>query len=262
MASRSTESNAHASDQRRRAGASAERQMAFYLHRAFGASEAVVVLNDLRLIDPSQPEHDGRAGVCQIDHLVLHRFGAIIVESKSVFDEVSVRGDGAGGDEWTRRYQGREQGFASPIQQARRQGVFLRAYLHQHRASLLGKVSKGLRTMTKLLSGTDHRGFSLMPIQVVVAISDGGKIRRVGGWTPPSDPFRTFVSKADLAADKAHDEIKKHEAASRLLSKTDGEYGVWAMKPEEVGEVATFLRANHQPQPDAPVAVSAPVPSA
>ena len=32
-------------------------------------------------------------GVCQIDHMVLHRWGLFIIESKSVYDEVTVQSD-------------------------------------------------------------------------------------------------------------------------------------------------------------------------
>jgi len=234
------------SGSRNRAGAEAERQMAFYLHRDFANDTDLLVINDLRLVDPDQPEHDGRPGVCQIDHLVLHRWGAFIVESKSVTDEVSVRDDGAGGDEWTRRFGGREHGFPSPIQQARRQGEFLRAFLQRHREHLLGKLPTGLRTISKLMAGTDHRGFGNMPIQIIVAISDRGKIKRVNRWKEPTEPFRTFVSKADLVSVKIRDELGNHKAAGSLLSESKGDYGVWSMKAEEVPAVADFLAARHE----------------
>lgn len=234
------------SDPRHRAGAEAERQMAFYLHRDFSSEVGLLILNDLRLVDPDQPEHDGQPGVCQIDHLVLHRWGAFIVESKSVTDEVSVRDDGAGGDEWTRRYRGRDQGFPSPIQQARRQGEFLRTFLQRHREHLLGKLPTGLRTISKLMAGSDQRGFRNMPIQFIVAISDRGKIRRVNRWKEPTQPFRTFVSKADLVPAKIREELGKHKAAGSLLSESKGEYGVWSMKAEEVLAVAQFLAARHE----------------
>ena len=94
-----TELHTESSDPRLRFGTEAERQMAFYLHRDLASDAGLLILNDLRLVDPDQPEHDGRPGVCQVDHLVLHRWGAFIVESKSVTDEVSVRYDGAGGDQ-------------------------------------------------------------------------------------------------------------------------------------------------------------------
>lgn len=249
-------------DRKLRAGVEAERQMAFYLNRDFATQADLFVLNDLRLVDQMQPEHDGRPGVCQIDHLLVHRWGVIIIESKSVTDEVAVRDDGSGGDEWTRKNQSSEKGIPSPIQQARRQGELLRSFLQRHRETLLGKMPTGMRSLSKLVTGTDQRGFGNMPVQIIVAISDNGKIRRVDGWTEPTAPFRTFVSKADLVPAKVREELAKHKSAGGLLAEAKGEYGVWAMKPEEVSIVADFLSASHQPLPSrAANAASAPASS-
>ena len=82
-------------DPRQQAGAAAERQIAHYLHRSFKEDQEVYVLHDLRLEDHAQPEHDGSTGVCQIDHLLVHRWGLFIIESKSVTEEVRVRSDGS-----------------------------------------------------------------------------------------------------------------------------------------------------------------------
>lgn len=231
-----------------KAGFEAERQMAFYLNRTFAEDPAMCILNDLRIVDPEQPEHDGSPGVCQIDHLVIHRWGMFIIESKSVHDEVSVRSDGSGGDEWTRRYKGRESGFPSPIQQARRQAEFLRVFLQRNREQLLGKVAPGFRTLVKVVTGSDQRGFQNIPVQIIVAISDSGKIRRAKGWKEPVNPFQTFVTKADLAADKIREQFQKHQASSKLLGKIDGDYGIWAMQSEEAVCVAKFLSGSHTPQ--------------
>lgn len=231
-------------DPRQRAGVEAERQMAFYLHRAFSTDSDLYVLNNLRLVDPQQPEINGRPDAGQIDHLVIHRWGAFIIESKSVAGQVSVRDDGSGGDEWTRD----GAGMASPIQQARRQAEFLRSLLQRDRGSLLGKLPVGLRQLSVALNGTEHRSFGRMPIQLIVAISDRGRINRVNGWKEPTAPFATFVSKADLVADKVRDEHAKHKAASRpVFGNPQGDYGIWAMKPEEASAVADFLASRHQP---------------
>jgi len=55
------------SDKYQKAGLSAEKQMAFYLKRAFGTEENVLVLNSLRL------EKNGDAA--QIDLIWLHYTG-------------------------------------------------------------------------------------------------------------------------------------------------------------------------------------------
>lgn len=234
-------------DLRQRAGVQAELDMAHHLHRAFATDREVCVLHDLRIVDAEQPEHDGRDGACQIDHLVLHCWGAFIVESKSVCELVTVRGDGSGGDEWTYRYDGRDHGMASPIQQARLQGEFLRTFLNRHREVLRGRVPFGMRTITKLLRGTDQCGFRNMPIQVFVAISAGGDINRVNGWTEPKEPFPTYVKKHDLVVAKIRQEIATHQSAYRLLGPSKGDYGVWSMSQDECGLVAEFLKEHHRP---------------
>ncbi|MBX3372881.1 MAG: NERD domain-containing protein [Phycisphaeraceae bacterium] len=242
------------------AGEKAEEQLAFYLHRAFSSHPDLFVVNGLRLVDPEQPEHDGSAGVCQIDHLIVHRFGVFIIESKSISEEVRVRGDGAGGDEWVRVYRGRETGFPSPIQQARRQGEFLRAFLQRHRGSLLGRVPMGLRTIAKIVHHTDQRGFKGLAVQVLVAVSDRGRITRLGGWTPPEKPFQVHVCKADLVPDRVTEEFKRHVAGSSPMQAGKELYGAWSMRQEEPRAVAEFLAARHQPLQSAPVAAAARVP--
>lgn len=242
-------------DRRQRAGAAAEEQMAHYLNRGYGDDEGVFVLHGLRLEDHDQLEQDGSPGVCQIDHLVVHRRGLFIVESKSVTEEVRIRSDGSGGDEWTRRYRGKETGMPSPIRQAQRQSDFLRAFLQQHREDLLGRMPLGTRTIARVAKGTDQRDFRHVPIQLVVAVSDTGKIKRIGGWKEPSEPFRAFVAKADLVVDKITQEIKAHrKGASLARTRSDGEYGWWAMEEEEPEKVAEFLAARHTDRPRAPSA--------
>lgn len=237
--------------------------MAFYLHRAFAADSALQVLNDLRLVDDQQPEADGSPGVCQIDHLVLHRWGAFIIESKSVSEEVTVTSDGSGGDVWARRYRGREEGMPSPIQQARRQAEFLRSFLQRHRVSLLGKTPAGTRTLAKLILGSDQRGFTNMPMQLLVAISDRGRLDMRRDWAPPTEPFRTFVTKADLVADKIRSEFEHHRQQSAIVRQQSDKYGMWFMQSNEVPVVATFLNRNHSPRAASlsqqPVAASPPV---
>lgn len=244
------------SDARVRAGAEAERQMAFYLHRWFANDGRVWVLNDLRIVDPGQPEYDGSPGVCQIDHLVLHQAGAFIIESKSVHDEVSVRDDGSGGDEWTRRFRGRQQGFPSPVQQARRQGEFLRGYLQARRAQMLSKLKGPLGVFTKVAFGTDQRGFTHMPLQIIIAISDNGKIRRINRWQEPQEPFQTYVSKADLIKEKIESELDRHTRSNGLLSPSDGGYGIWSIPRDDLRRVAEYLKASHTPAPRASMSTS------
>jgi len=232
-------------DPRRKAGALAEKQMAFYLHREFSEHPGLFVLNDLRIVDPNQPEFDGSPGVCQIDHLLLHRWGAFIIESKSLTGEVNVRGDGHGGQQWTRGAGRSERGFACPVQQARRQGELLRGFLQAERANLLGRSPIGTRTLVKLLHKTDQRGFRKMPIQIFIAFADRSTVHRLDGWEPPEEPFQTFVTKSDQITGAIINQYERHRKNSNPISNSDPHYGMWCMTELELKGVAKFLGASH-----------------
>ena len=221
--------------------------MAHYLHRRFSDDPDVYVLHDLRLEDWRQPEQNGSPGVCQIDHLIVHRWGVFIVESKSVTGEVRVRPDGTGGDEWSRVWQDRERGMPSPIRQAKRQAEFLRTILQRNRTELVGRQDLGFRTVAKVMVGTDQRGFKNMPMQLVISVSDRGRITRLDGWKEPRKPFQVYVTKADLVPDKIAREIKKHRKGARLVAPISpmSQYGLWDMKEKEVLTVAEFLASRH-----------------
>lgn len=210
-------------DRFEQAGAAAEGQMAFYLRRAFGDAADVFVFNDLRL----QVGDDS----AQIDHLVLHPFGLFIVESKSISGAVEINAHG----EWVRTWGGRRTGMPSPIQQAKRQAEFLRALLTKHKQTLRDTWVMGY------LQG----GFGGCPIDVCAAISDRGIIKR-NGTNPPE------VLKADLVCDRIRQEIDRHRRASGLLSRMDGDYGLWRLNPEELHRVRDFLLARHVPAPRPP----------
>lgn len=232
---------------RQRAGEEAERQMAFYLHRAFANSPGIYVLNDLRIEDPDQPAFGDRVAACQIDHLVVHRLGMIIIESKSLRGTVHVRDDGYGGDIWTRSVHGVTEGISSPFQQARRQAEFLRAYLQNRRDILVGKFAPGFRTIAKIVHGTDQRGFRLMPIQIIVAYADSSDLRELKGWLPPSEPFRSYITKADLVVEKVQNEIRDHDRNAANLLTSRGPYGLWSLARGEAGEIAQYLCDQHAP---------------
>ena len=83
------------------------------LKRYFGDSRDLFIINDLHL--------DDLGDKAQIDHLIIHKFGFLIIESKSVSTTVSINDYG----EWTRHYNG-QQGMQSPISQAKLQASALR----------------------------------------------------------------------------------------------------------------------------------------
>ena len=145
------------------AGRNAEEKMAFYLKRYFGNNSSIHVLNNIRL--------ELKDDAAQIDHLIIHPYGMTIIESKSVHGKVQIKEDG----QWVRWYGKQSKGMASPITQARLQGLFLKSYLNLH--------------------ATPKDYFNNIPVHVKVAISDNGLIL----WS--KDGKLLEVSKADQVAD-------------------------------------------------------------
>ena len=215
-----------------KAGRTAEEQMAFYLRRAFADEPKVYVFNGLRL------EQDDDAA--QIDHLILHRHGVVIIESKSVSEQVEVNQHG----EWIRWFNRVPQGMPSPIQQARRQADFLKKYLNDHADSLRGKIL-GLQTY-----------FGGMGLDILVAISDAGLIKRPEGLALEE------VCKADQVIDRVRAIVEKYRKANSLFSLNLKDAGYW-FNDEELARIVDFLVQHHRPlaQPTSeptPLGVEAP----
>ncbi len=182
------------------AGRRAEEQMAFYLRRFFSGSADIDVLNSLRI------ELGGE--VAQIDHLVLHPFGLLIVESKSVVESVQIESDG----QWIRWFNNHPQGMRSPITQARMQAMLLKA--------LLDKAVKQEGVFDRLL------------LDVLVAISDKGRIQ----W-PATGPLPEVCK-----ADQVHERIsQKLEEARRAATATV------TLSVKNRQRIADFLCAMHKP---------------
>lgn len=206
------------SDPRERAGRTAEEQMAFYLRRAFGSDKEVHVLHGLRL------EHDGDAA--QIDHLVLHKWGMLLIESKSVTTRVRVNAQG----EWMRQQTGGWCGMRSPVSQVELQAEFLRARLREHTSELLGKLL-GLQVQ-----------FGRMPLDTFIAISDEGIVEREGS--------------ALLHVYKADQVCSHMKSLIALYRKANSPLGLWTSKeeyfwhtliPAETARILEFLWHQHSP---------------
>lgn len=202
------------------AGVRAERQMAFYLRRAFQSSTDYAVLNNLRI--------QAGADAAQIDHLVISRWGLVIIESKSVATKVCVNAR----DEWMRLVDGSWRGMPSPILQAKRQKVFLRDFLNGNKQKLLGRI---------VLLG--QKGFRNFSMDVMVAISDHGIIDRVDG----ADPQEVF--KADQVPARVTQtlEARRCEIVGLLKSLTTPYVGIEAAEKDRL---VTFLRAFERPLED------------
>ena len=203
-----------------KAGRKAEKQLAHYLKRAFADSPAIRVLNDLKL------ERNGE--VAQIDHLALHKYGVVIIESKSVTTCVSINAH----DEWTREYAGSWHGMRSPVLQASRQGDLLRALLIDHHDELLDKMLGFIQT-----------SFTAMALDILVAIADSGQIKR---HCPEQAPE---VMKADQVPYRIQELVGRYEAMNSLfnLRLRDIAAAPRSFSDSELSRMGVFLRTRHQP---------------
>ena len=255
MIAKPYQSEAEQPNRRLQDGAAAVKRVAYHLQSSFEDHPDVHVLHDLRIEDPEEPEPDGSPGVCLIDHLVVHRWGMFVVESKSVAGEVAVRSDGAGGHEWTRFCRGTETGMPCPVERAEAQAEFLRSFLDRRREELVGKLPFGSRTFAKIVDGTDQLGFRRAPMQLVFAVSDYGVIEKIEGRKQPGKAFPPIVGKADTIPDKVCREIERHRMAAGILRVGPGRaYGGWRMTSRDAAEVAGFLAALNGDDPEGPPA--------
>jgi hypothetical protein len=223
-------------DPRRAAGHRAERQMAHYLDRYFADHQRIHVLHDVRI------EHGGDRA--QVDHLVVHRFGLAIVESKSISTQVRINAQ----DEWERHWNGRWRGMPDPLLQAERQGLLIKRLLTSRTADLLDKV-------LGLVQGT----FRTMAIDTYAAVSDQGTIRRARKAQAPT------ARKADAIPGAILERIEAYRKAAHLLSPDPRT--LFADVPREFNDkevlrIAHFLRVQSAPAPEPPADEPEVAPSA
>jgi len=196
------------------AGDRQERDVAFYLRRAFKDDENILVLNDYRFV------HNGEAA--QIDHLVVHRAGFIVIESKSIYGEVKVNAQG----EWSRSYKGQWSGMPSPIRQAELQKELLRDFLGDHVEQFLGKM----------LFGKVQQKVRFREWNVLCTVSSSCILNRKG--------MPSALSKQVVKSEFIADEVQKIGGYSRfdLLS------GKAYFSPKEMQQIGEFLLQHHQPK--------------
>ena len=145
---------------------------------------------------------------CSPDHLVIHPFGLLIVESKSVTGSVQIKDDG----QWIRWFNKQATGMRSPITQAQMQLMLLK--------ELLGASVK-------------QKGFfDAVRFDVLVAISDSGTIQ----W--PTTGALPEVCKAD----QVHERIIQRIDANQRLRKQDE-----VLREGHRAAIGEFLLKAHKP---------------
>jgi len=199
-----------------KAGLNAEKQMGYYLKKAFEKSEDILILNDLRI----EQDND----VAQIDHLVIHPYGFIIIESKSVSSKISVNEYG----EWKRIYNNQEKGMPSPIQQAKRQASFLKDFLNQKATNVFRES-----IVDKFISKPTFNNYKF---DVLIAISDSGIIERDNINLPE-------VLKADTIPDNILNTISKRKIGLLNIFANDN----YTFHKKTITKIANSLLSLHKP---------------
>lgn len=177
-------------DKRGYYGHKQEQDVAFYLRREFASDASVNVINDLLISDGGEN--------AQIDHLIIHPYGFVIIESKSIHGEIRVNSNG----EWSRSYRGRWAGIASPISQAEMQQAILKKILQKNtekfmRSTLGKRHTVGGRTWDVICavssSAIVNRSKMPKPISQVIVKSEFivKSIKEIIGNTGPLSMFNT-----------------------------------------------------------------------
>jgi hypothetical protein len=195
-------------------GLKAEKQMAHYLKRAFQDKKDIFVINDLRL--------EMNDDIAQIDHLIIHRYGFLIIESKSVTSKISINEYG----EWVRHYLKNTNGMPSPINQARRQADFLKNYLMARSENLLKK------SLIFQASFTDFK------FDILVAISDSGIINR------PKNSDISEVYKADQITDEINSLISSYAGTNKNILTLKVNYH---FADTSMDKITRYLTQTHKP---------------
>ncbi len=125
------------------AGLKAEKEMAYHLNAWLADNSELMVFNNLKIV------HRDRAA--QIDHLVLSRWAAYFIETKSASGKFNINDDG----QWARVYGRKYVNIESPLEQSCRHEVILFDLLTARLPDFMGKFL-GIQTTFRKLIETQH----------------------------------------------------------------------------------------------------------
>ena len=178
----------------------AQDRMGYHLRRYFGKSEEVDVLNYLRV--------NSGTGMTQIDHLLLHPYGLIVVERENLPERVQIKDDG----QWI-RWRGQDAAeIRSPITRAYLRALSLKAILDKY------VKQKGF--------------FDSIELDVLVAVPDTDRIQ----W--PSMGYLPEVCKTD----QVHERVNQRILQCRRAATSSG-----VLTAPERRRLGEFLRSQHRP---------------
>lgn len=196
----------------RKAGWAAEKDAAYQIGLQFHTATNIMVLHDLRF------DVDGY--IVQIDHLLLNRFlEFILIETKSFAEGLAINAQ----DEFTRFYNGKPQGMASPYAQSLNHITLLKRFLS-------ARVN-----MPKRL------GIALSPSFVpFVAVSSTARIQRPAGKLSPA---AASIMKIDQIKERYNDLNTEDTISSAFSSMAK------LVSSDTIKAIALELAACHTPPP-------------
>ncbi len=178
----------------------AQDRLAYQLRRFFGKSEDIDVLNYLRV-------GAGNA-VTQVDHLLLHPYGLLVVEREAISGRVQITGDG----QWLRWHGEASSEMRSPITRAYLRALSLKAFLDKN---------------------VKQRGFfDGVELDILVAVPDTGTIQ----W-PAMGPLAEVCN-----VEQVHERVTQCVAQCRRAAEATG-----ILNASERRRLAEFLRSLHRP---------------
>lgn len=174
-----------------KAGYDASKQIAYYLKKEFASDKNIRVFNNLRFSYNKE--------FTQIDHLIIHNYGFIIIESKSAKTKIAYNEIG----EFSRFFNGEWKGEKSFLKQAEEQLEALKRKLNDQEEKLFQKSKFGLQRRVK-----DFQFDTLIAIS-----SSCPEIIR-----PQKDLYKDKVVKAEFVVEKIKDIIESYHKKTKLFS--------------------------------------------
>ena len=199
----------------------AQEDLAFLMKVIFAKNPAVKRLG-IRVFNGLRFEMDNYA--IQIDHLILHKCGMIVIENRSETADIDINLIG----QWTQTYKNKSLKITSPLEQGERKMEFIRSVLEHNHKLLRLKTSK------------NQNDFKEFAFDLIVAISDHGNINSSSGNSPIEICRRSNV--VDTILQIAEDQRK--EAASifpRIYRQSK------ALNNDELFRLTAYFRKSHTP---------------
>lgn len=159
----------------------------------------------------------------QIDHLILHQYGIILIENRGEPADISVNAIG----EWTQIYKGKLLRISSPLTQGERKLTFLKTLLEQHAAVL--------RPSLKKAEGL----FNDVSFDLLVTIADTGDLSLSPGMSLPRVCRAQDVGKKVIELMLQHKSQAKRGLFKRNLEKE--------LSGDELFKLTGFLKQQHTP---------------